>query len=121
MHPGTITERRNGSEVIGRVTIIPSSFVNMNKFVACEIGEGDVPDAFFKKPVYEALYLCAMAVLPEFQRQKIAISLTRQAIETFLATDSVTCLFSWPVTKSGADLVTKIASEFDLPIKMRGG
>ncbi len=118
IHPSSIVCRYDGNDLIGHVSILPTSKDLMNKFINKEINEKKLFELTIPQERYEAIYLLAAVVEPKYQKNGIATEMLLEAIKGVpLLKNPV--LFYWPFTKSGEKLAQKVASILKMTLEGR--
>lgn len=116
IHPATCIELNDENGPIFWLILIPTSLATMQLFLKGEISEQTLYSYALTEKVYEALYLCSIALHPNYRNKGMAVHETKQAILQLKATWPINCLYYWPLSQAGDQLAQKLALEMGLPI-----
>lgn len=106
LDPYTVALRKDGDQIIGWSMSLPSSIENMKLFLEGKINERELGERSFSNPSYEALYLMALFVLPEFRGRYIGKKILQKQIDILKQRyPSIKKLYAWPYSKEGEMIV----------------
>lgn len=83
--------------------VVPTSIETMNRFLKKEISEKELLDIAAQEKKFEALYLCAVFVLPEYRGKGYAKELILESIKKLSAGKNLP-LYCWIYSKEGEGL-----------------
>lgn len=98
--------------------IVPTSVEVMNKFLNKEISEKELLAIAAQEKRFDALYLCAVFVLPEYRRQGYAKQLLLDGV-TKISNGRQLPLYCWIYSDEGKRLIHALAQEFGREIVSR--
>lgn len=116
LHPATCIELNDENGPIFWLILIPTSLATMQLFLKGEISEQTLYNYALTEKVYEALYLCSIALHPNYRNKGMATLETKQAILQLKSSWPINCLYYWPLSTEGDQLAQKLALEMGLPI-----
>lgn len=119
IHSSSVTEIANEDGPIAWLVILPTTNELMEKFLKKEISERELLLKTNPGDAYQALYLCAALVLPEFRRQGIIFNAAKNTITTIEKEYSIHALFTWAWSPEGRENARKIAEALKLPLYER--
>jgi|CXWK01.1.fsa_nt_gi predicted GNAT family acetyltransferase len=121
IHPDTLIYKVDENEnPIGWTVTIPTSIEVMRKFVNNEITEKELLDIAVAEKKFDALYLCATFVLPEFRGKGHAKEMRLRAIHTLSQGRDIP-LYCWIYSDEGKKLVESVSKTFGKHILNRLG
>ncbi|MEK7585183.1 MAG: GNAT family N-acetyltransferase [Patescibacteria group bacterium] len=119
IHPDTIIYKFDGPRnPIAWSVVVPTSIGVMNGFLNKEISEKELLDMATEEKKFEALYLCAVFVLPEYRGKGYAKQLLTESIDK-LSKGKVLPLYCWIYSKEGAGLINLLSQELGREIARR--
>ena len=118
INPNTILYEVREGRPVAWVVLVPTTIEVMDKFLKGEISEQKLLDLTQPQEKYPALYLCAAATLPEYQRQGIAGELTKTAISR-MPLENNYIVYSWPTSKAGEVALKKFEAETGKVIQIK--
>ena len=98
--------------------VVPTSKELAEKFLSSEINEKELFDQTSFCEEYEALYLCAAFIFPEYRRMNHAFEMFREAIENIPCVPNP-LLLAWPITFEGEKFVQRFQQFVGREIKLR--
>jgi GNAT superfamily N-acetyltransferase len=119
IHPACMSEVADKNGPILWLIIIPTTQIIKDRFLAGVISEKELLAETRPGDTYEAIYLCSVAVLPEYRRQGLAKKATLDAIERICREHPIKSVFYWQFTEEGKDLAESVARSAGLPLHVR--
>ncbi len=107
---------KNNDEIIAWSVVLPTSKEAMKHFLEGNINERELFDISLSHLFFEALYLTAVIVLPEYQKKGIGSFLMKKQIKYFKEKYGINRFYALALTKEGKKLIK--AMEWDLRIKI---
>ncbi|MGD0976988.1 MAG: GNAT family N-acetyltransferase [Minisyncoccia bacterium] len=121
IHTDTIIYKLDEKEEpIAWAVVVPTSTETMTSFLEKKITERELLDIAAKEKKFDALYLCAVFVLPEHRRKGYAKELLLNAIEKIPNSDKAT-LYAWIYSDEGKKLVEALTKETGRKILIKKG
>lgn len=120
---GIVTELTEEGDLIGWMVTVPTTAEQMESFVNERITEAElfsnsiIPRAH--TGYVEAVYLCAVFVLPEYRQKGYGRGLVQKAVRLYREENSEAQFFTWPWSCAGRKVVKKIADEEGITITER--
>ncbi len=112
IHPDTVLYMFNEKgDPIAWIVTIPTSIETMNNFIHKKITERELLDIAVREKSFDALYLCAVFVLPEYRRKGYAINLVKKSI-FMLSGGGEIPLYCWLYSDEGKKLVSTLEKDF---------
>ena len=99
-----------GEHAVGWIVVVPTTKVLMRQFLEGRMTERQLFDQTVPQNRYDALYLCAAFVLPEYRRQGLATKLFKDSLKAIPLTHDAE-LFAWPTTPEGKAMAEKMIAE----------
>lgn len=126
LDPRAITiELDENSDLIGWMVAMPTSKKQMDAFVAEAITERELFEAAIERQEHgaeaaaEAVYLCAVFVLPAFRKQGFGRGLVQKAVRSYTKENPQTAFYTWPWSCPGRKVVKKIADQEGIEVLER--
>lgn len=98
--------------------VVPTTIEVMNKFLHKDISEKELLQRASKDKKFEALYLCAVFVLPEYRRKGLAKDLLIESVKK-LSNQKELPLYSWIYSEEGKKLSGYLSSALGVEILKR--
>jgi GNAT superfamily N-acetyltransferase len=119
LHPDTILYTFDESDnPIGWAVVVPTSMRVMDEFLKKEISERRLLEKAVEEKKFEALYLCAVFILPEYRRRGFAKKLLLDAIQKVSHGKDLE-LYAWIYSEEGKRLSDVIAKTLGKEIRFR--
>jgi GNAT superfamily N-acetyltransferase len=111
IHPDTVIYKFDEQgEPIAWAVVVPTSLATKDKFLAGKMTERELLDEAARERRFDALYLCAAFVLPEYRRKGYARELVIEAINKVSGGKEIP-LYSWIYSPEGKKLVDTLSRE----------
>ena len=107
---------KEGGKIIAWSVVMPTSQKEMERFLKEEINEKELFEISIEHPSFEALYLMAVIVLPEYRKQGIGSSLMKQQIEYFKGKYGIEKLYAFVLTEEGKGLIGALEKNLQVTI-----
>lgn len=88
----------------------------MGHFLEGKINEKELFDISLSRPFFEALYLTAIIVLPEYRKKGIGSSLMKKQIEYFKEKYGINSFYTLTLTEEGKKLIEAIGRDLHINI-----
>ncbi len=112
LHPAAfhyLTDKK-GEHAVGWSVVVPTTKLLAHQFLEGRITERQLFDQTVPQDRYDALYLCAAFVLPEYRRQGLATKLFKDSLKAIPLTHNAE-YFTWPTTPEGKAMAEKMVAE----------
>lgn len=106
-------------DVVGWVVTLPTTTVLMADFLEKKITEKQLLDLTTPQKEYEALYISAVFVLPQYRGKGCGSELVFEVIKKFTHKGRLPKLFAWIYSKEGGELVKSVSKKLGVPILTR--
>lgn len=118
LHQKALLYEIENDEPVGWAVVVPTSNELAEKFLKGEISERNLLDMTEPAERYEAFYLCAAFILPEYRRKGLAVKLLKEQIDSIPHIENPT-LFAWIYSQEGERLADKLEQELGMKIHRR--
>lgn len=112
-----ILVKDTNDELMGWSVVMPTSLEVMDNFLSEEITERELLEISRIDSKFEALYLFAVIVLPEYRKKGLAKFLFKTQIEYFKEKYNINNIYSWWFSEEGKKLGDSLEKELDVEIK----
>lgn len=120
IHPDTILYKFDEKgEPVGWAVVVPTSREVMEKFLNKKISEKELLDRATEEKKFEALYLCAVFILPEYRGKGFAKELILSAIEKVSSGKNLD-LYAWIYSEEGKGLSNAVSKVLSEHTRLRG-
>ncbi len=117
LHPLALTEKRTRGGPIAWLILFPTTSALMRRFLKGELTEKELLKLTPLKTRYDAIYLCAAIILPEYRRRGMMKKMVLGAIKKIQKKHPIKHLFYWGFSNDGVSLAKNIAQELKLPLR----
>ncbi len=119
IHPGTIVYKFDENKnPVAWAVIVPTSLKTKDDFLQKTITEKQLLDIATKEKKFDAIYLCAAFVLPEYRRMGYAKALLIEAIKNVFNGKDIP-LYGWIYSEEGRILLNSVSMELNKKIEIR--
>jgi predicted GNAT family acetyltransferase len=107
---------KEDNKIIGWSVVLPTSRAEMTRFLNRGINEKELFSIAVTQKSFEALYLMAVIVLPEFRGQGVAQSLMKSQITHFREKYSINDFYSLILTREGQKFIRALERNLNISI-----
>jgi len=116
IHAATFSEFADQDGPAAWILLIPTTHIIMDRFIKGLITEQQLLDETQPGGIYDVIYLCSAAVLPEYRHKGHAKQLTIAAINTICKDHPIKSLCYWPFSDEGRALAKSVSKVVGLPL-----
>jgi ribosomal protein S18 acetylase RimI-like enzyme len=109
---------KDADTLMGWSVVLPTSIQLKNLFLSRQITERELVDRATSSPQFEALYLFAVTVKPEYRRKGIGSALFARQIEYYSTSKGITSYYAYAFSLEGKKLIDSTSRDCKISIEV---